>query len=100
MTLAPARSAGVGGGMMAFGLLAMLLILAVPVLFVVGLVAAAAGLFVRRPASSAPVNVSGATVSERPQLPATPAARYCAHCGQGLQAGWTHCPYCGAPVSA
>jgi len=24
--------------------------------------------------------------------------RYCAHCGAGLQADWTHCPQCGAPV--
>ncbi|MBI5292743.1 MAG: zinc-ribbon domain-containing protein [Chloroflexi bacterium] len=26
-------------------------------------------------------------------------ARYCSHCGQGLQAAWTHCPQCGAPVT-
>ncbi len=27
-------------------------------------------------------------------------ARYCAHCGAGLQPGWSHCPQCGAPVQS
>ena len=27
-------------------------------------------------------------------------ARYCVHCGAGLQTGWTHCPQCGTPVQS
>jgi hypothetical protein len=89
-----------GGGML-FGLLAMLLFLALPVVLIAGVVAAAAGLFARRPIYSAPVPPaqSAPAISDRPPAAATPPARYCAHCGQGLQSDWTHCPYCGAPAA-
>jgi predicted nucleic acid-binding Zn ribbon protein len=42
-----------------------------------------------RPASTPPV----------PMINTAP-MRHCAYCGQGLQADWTHCPKCGAPVGA
>jgi hypothetical protein len=28
----------------------------------------------------------------------TPPTRYCSHCSAGLQAEWSHCPQCGAPI--
>jgi hypothetical protein len=89
-----------GGGMMALGLLAMLLVVAIPVLLIAVLVAAAAGFFTQRPVGAPTANISRLPIADVPQPAAVPATRYCAHCGQGLQAGWTHCPYCGAPISA
>lgn len=75
--------------------LMMLLFLALPVVLVVALVAvvaAAAGGGWQRWLGSAPVP---------PQRGAgTPmAGRVCAHCGQPLEAGWAHCPYCGASAA-
>ena len=32
------------------------------------------------------------------QITGPDAKHFCAHCGAGLQEGWTHCPQCGAPV--
>ena len=69
-----------GGGMMlGIGLLMMFIVLGLPILLVVGMMAVLMGLWNRRPG------------------PASPAC-FCAHCGQSLQADWTHCPKCGAPV--
>jgi hypothetical protein len=31
-------------------------------------------------------------------MPPTPTARYCSHCGQGLQNDWKACPHCGAKI--
>ena len=81
-----------GGGMMlGFGLLMMLIFLGLPILLVVAVVAVMTGFSGRR---TGPVSV--------PTMPmaTAPPARYCAHCGQGLQADWTHCPKCGAPIAA
>jgi predicted amidophosphoribosyltransferase len=33
-----------------------------------------------------------------PVLQSTANSRSCSHCGAALQAGWSHCPQCGAPV--
>lgn len=84
----------VGGGfILIFGLIIMLLVIGLPLLLVVAIVAGLWGLPSRRstPASSPPT-YSG------PSPQATSFSRHCSHCGQGLQADWTHCPKCGAPV--
>lgn len=84
----------IGGGMMlGIGLLMMLVVFGLPILLIVAVVW---GLLGRR---------AGPAFSPSPALPraSAPAAsptRYCAHCGQGLQADWTHCPKCGAPIAA
>ena len=78
-----------GGAMMlGFGLLTMLIVLGLPILLIMGLVAVVWGLLGRR---------SGA-VSAPAQAASAPAARYCSHCGYGLQEAWTHCPSCGEPI--
>ncbi len=84
-----------GGGMMlGLGLLMMLLVLGLPVLLIVAVVAGLWALLGRRP------TVSGPAVSAAAGAPPAPApARFCPHCGQGLQADWTHCPRCGSPVA-
>ncbi len=83
-----------GGGMMlGIGLLMMLIFLGLPILLVLAVVAVMAGLLGRR---NGPVTVPPALpVAE----PSAPVGRECAHCGQGLQVDWTHCPKCGAPVA-
>ena len=82
-----------GGGMMlGFGLLTTLIVLGLPILLVVGVVAVVWGLVGRR---ATPMISPSAPAASAPSGP--PAARYCSHCGQGLQAEWTHCPQCGAP---
>ena len=75
--------------MFGFGWIIMLFVLGLPILLIVVLVAGAVKLFDQRPPAA-----------YMPPAAATPApaARYCAHCGQGLQAGWSHCPNCGAPL--
>ncbi len=84
-----------GGGMMlGIGLLTMLIFLGLPILLVVAVVAVMAGLLGRRAGPMSAPPISG------PPAPAASPARYCAHCGQGLQADWTHCPKCGAPIAA
>lgn len=72
--------------MLGFGLLAMLLVIGLPVALIVVLVWALA----RRGNTSvpAPVPVHLSAVS----------TRACPHCGTTLQAGWSHCPQCGAQV--
>ena len=84
-----------GGGMMlGIGLLMMLLFLGLPILLVVAVVVGLMGLWSRR---SGPVATPSMPMAA---APTAPPARYCFHCGQGLQADWTHCPKCGAPVEA
>jgi hypothetical protein len=83
----------VGGGLMLlFGLLVMLIVIGLPILLVVAAVAGVWGLSGRRagsaPSSQGAVRTVGAALSF---------TRFCSHCGQGLQADWTHCPQCGAP---
>ena len=84
-----------GGGMMlGIGLLMMLLVFGLPILLVVAVVAGMAGLWGRRAGPMSVLPISG------PAALAVSSARYCAHCGQGLQTDWTHCPKCGAPIAA
>lgn len=83
-----------GGGMMlGIGLLMMFIFIGVPVLLVIAVVAGLMGPWGRRtgPTFSPPVQPTSA--------PTVTPSRYCAHCGQGLQADWTHCPKCGAPIT-
>lgn len=80
-----------GGGMMfGVGLLLMLVVVGLPLLIVMALVAAIGGRVGRRNRLVTAPPVSG---------PLAPVARYCSHCGQGLQLDWTHCPQCGAAVT-
>ncbi len=82
-----------GGFMLVFGLLVMLLVIGLPILLIVAVVAGVWGLTGRR---TTPVSLSSAYSGPSPQ--ATSFTRHCSHCGQGLQAEWTHCPKCGAAV--
>ena len=77
--------------MMGFGLLMMLFLLGIPVLLIVAILIA---VLVLKGQRSWPVFW--------PQTPASLVrrdTRHCTHCGQGLQADWTHCPKCGAPIA-
>lgn len=92
-----------GGGMMfGIGLLMMLLFIGIPVLFVIVLLGGTAGFLQKqnRPADAAqkPFYAASNPVAQ-PGQPVVAPTRACAHCGAGLQSGWTHCPHCGAPVS-
>ena len=83
-----------GGGMMlGIGLLMMFIVLGLPILLVVGVVAVLMGLWNRRPGPVSMPSIPG------PMASAASSARFCAHCGQSLQADWTHCPKCGAPIA-
>jgi hypothetical protein len=86
-------------GIFGFGILLLLLVIALPVLLVILLVTGEAGIFQRRSHPN--------TVQRAMQPSYTPgthidmveaASLYCAHCGAGLHADWHHCPQCGAPV--
>ncbi len=72
--------------MMGFGLIAMLLVVAIPVVLIVVLVWA----LTRHASPVVPTPIT--------PVPAGNPRNYCSHCGAGLQAGWSHCPQCGAPV--
>ena len=84
-----------GGAMMlGFGLLTMLVVLGLPILLIGGVAALVWGLLGRHsgPAFSGPAQTASASSAA--------AGRFCSHCGYGLQAVWTHCPHCGAPVGS
>lgn len=84
----------VGGGLMLlFGVLFMLVVVGLPILLIVAAVVGVWGLSSRRSGLEAP---SGGY--DRPVVSAASFIRFCSHCGQGLQADWTHCPQCGASV--
>lgn len=84
----------VGGGLMLFfGLLFMLMVVGLPILLIVAAVAGVWGLLGRRSGSAA-----SSPGYARPVAPAASFTPFCSHCGQGLQADWTHCPQCGASV--
>jgi hypothetical protein len=72
--------------MLGFGLIAMLLVIGLPVALIVVLIWA----LTRRGNSSLPAFV--------PVHQSAASARACPHCGTTLQAGWYHCPQCGAQV--
>jgi zinc-ribbon domain len=86
-------------GILGFGWLTMVLMIGLPILGVILILMAAAGLFQNRSWSVAPIR-------EQPQVEHkinstssnSSVGHYCANCGAGLQADWTHCPQCGAAV--
>jgi hypothetical protein len=82
--------------MLGIGLLMMLLVVGLPILMVVAVVVGAMALLNRPAAPVFPPPMQAAQKS----VPAVMPARYCSHCGGDLQAGWTHCPKCGAPIEA
>ncbi len=91
-----------GGGLMfGVGLLVMLVVIGLPILLVVALLGGTSGL---QPTQNQPVPLlqnsppAGNSTLTQPSQPASAPARYCSHCGAGLQADWTHCPQCGAPA--
>ena len=81
--------------MMIFGFLFLLLVVAV---VVVGLIVGLAW-FNRINQQGNPVNVNQSP-EKREQITGPDVKRFCSHCGAGLQADWTHCPQCGAPVGS
>lgn len=87
-------------GMYGFGWLMMFVVIGLPVLLVVLLLAVAAD-FLPNLARNGAV-MQNQSSEYRPagnsHLSVTTAARYCSHCGTGLQSEWTHCPQCGAPI--
>jgi hypothetical protein len=38
-------------------------------------------------------------VAATPQTPAIEATASCSNCGKAVQADWSHCPYCGNPLT-
>jgi len=72
--------------MMFFGLVALLLIIALPVLLIV--------LLVQRPAGFPDAGLRMIT----PVKPSISSSALCNHCSQHLQSDWAHCPHCGAPT--
>ncbi len=91
-----------GGLMMVFGLLFLLLLIGIPILLVIALAGGTAGFLQRRNRETdVATRLMVATSNPIVQSTTTGAtsARYCSHCGAGLQADWSHCPQCGAPIS-
>lgn len=81
--------------MMIFGFLFLLLVVAA---LVVGVIAGLAWLNrSNRQGNSFNVNQPS---EKRVQITDPDAKLFCSHCGAGLQADWTHCPQCGAPVGS
>jgi len=91
-----------GGLMMVIGLLFLLLVIAIPIFLVIALVGGTAGFLQKQNRASdivqRPVYVTSSPIVQSNQT-GVPSTRYCSHCGAGLQADWTHCPQCGAPIS-
>lgn len=87
-------------GAFGFGWLMALLMIGLPILAVILLLLAAAGFFQNRSLNVAPIREQPQfdRVVNRSNATASATGRYCAHCGTGLQADWTHCPQCGAAV--
>ena len=88
--------------MVGMGFLIMLLVIGIPILLLIALLGGAAGSQQKQnhPADVVQKPLSAATtpVVQSDHAVVIP-ARYCAHCGAGLQADWIHCPQCGAPIS-
>lgn len=91
-----------GGLMMGIGLLFLLAIIVIPILLVFALAGGAAGFLHKRNDTSVAYQTPRSTTSSS-IVPSDQAgdtsARFCSHCGAGLQPGWSHCPQCGAPIS-
>ncbi len=87
-------------GMFGLGWLMMLLVIGIPVLLIVLVVGGANGHFHMwgHPMHMMADHDHGQQSMMSNSQPAVKADKYCSHCGAGLQAGWTHCPQCGAPI--
>jgi len=87
-------------GMFGFGLIVLLLLIAIPVLFI-WLIVGGSGLIRRTTQTASGPQVAQPVDTPAPQQnnPAKSISRQCANCGAGLQVGWSHCPQCGAPVN-
>jgi uncharacterized iron-regulated membrane protein len=84
-------------GSFGLGGLIILLIIGFLVLVILGIVVV--GVYIYNRNKSSTTHSQGYQVVATPN-PAVPKSdRYCVHCGAGLQAGWSHCPQCGAPIS-
>ena len=83
-----------------FGSLVKVLMIGLPVMGVVLILLAASGVFQNRPMNGAPIRNEPQEGRPLNSLysNASPAARYCANCGAGLQVEWRNCPQCGSPV--
>jgi hypothetical protein len=79
--------------MMFFGLLFVLMVIALPILLIVAVITGGWGFSGGHngPTSFPP------RVDRLEALPES-TTRNCSHCGRGLQDSWTHCPQCGAAV--
>ncbi len=91
-----------GGLMMGIGLLMLLAIIGIPVLIVAALAGGSAGFL--HPRNETPVmNQQPVSLNVnpivQPDRSTSGSSRSCSHCGAALQAGWSHCPQCGAPIS-
>ncbi len=88
--------------MMMFGfiLLMMLLVVGLPVLLIALILGGGSGLLRNHTQSmSSPQNQPSITHQNISTIPtASMPARYCSHCGAGLQPDWAYCVQCGAPV--
>ncbi len=86
--------------MFGFGWLMMLLWIVVPLVFIGIIAAVVIGFWYSRSESTS--NPPAVSALPRRDIytssPGPSPSRYCSHCGAGLQADWTHCPQCGAPV--
>jgi len=91
-----------GGLMMAIGLLFMLMVVIIPILLIFVLLGGAFGLWQKQYQSAdviqRPVYSTSNPVVQSNQM-GVAYTHYCQHCSAGLQADWTHCPQCGAPIS-
>jgi len=95
-----------GGGMMfGVGLLMLLLVIVLPILLIAAIFAGIFGMTGRQSNPSIPAQNTmpgsygmPSSMYISPQQ-SQPAVRSCTHCDAELQAGWTYCPQCGAPVN-
>lgn len=90
-----------GGLMMGIGLLFLLLIIGIPIIFVFALAGGTTGIFQKQNHEAVVVQkpiYETSTQVVQPNQAGVNSARYCSHCGAGLQTDWSHCPQCGAPI--
>ncbi len=89
-----------GGLMIGIGILMMALVIGLPILLIFAVLGGTGSILHRQnqqvtlASNAGPVYSSGSQAAQ----PDTALARYCPHCGAGVQSGWTHCPQCGAPL--
>ncbi len=88
--------------MMAFGFggLMMLIVIGLPTLVIILVLLGASGLLQNRAQSTVIPQGQPSVYTPAPSSASANSntARFCSHCGAGLQPDWTHCPQCGAPV--